>query len=250
MRIAPAIALIVALAALSSASPDVAHAAGCTQLTRVYYLKSADLHETITGHWSYDDGADHTAVVDTTQTGSLHLAAGKRPSVADWHRGHQYGWFEELQGGCRIPDFRQGGLYHAQAMSYTLHGAWNAGGQNGTCDNSATSDRLLRGTFTRRSLDWRVPTVGFRWDIPTASMPSCTFKAAGPEGDLVTRRLHDAYPFAERPKKQLTLTKRALLNKATVTLPIQVHASKTQGASHWEYDLTGTVLLQRFHGYS
>jgi hypothetical protein len=254
MRVA-LITLVILAVATAAASPAPAAPSGkdgaCTQLLRFFYVKSADLNETISAHWNYDDGAAHKAVVDTTQTGVLHLANGKLPPRADRRNGHGYADFTELQRQCRIPDFRQGQLYDALPMTYTLHGTWSAGDQTGTCDRVQTTDRLVRGTFIRRSLDWHYPSVGFRWDVPTAAMPVCTFQAASPEGELVTRRLHDAYPFAERPTKQLTFAKKTLLTKTTLTLTLAVHGTKSSGdGSHWSYDLSGTVVLQRYRACS
>ena len=62
----------------------------------------------------------------------------------DWHRDHgsrserkrkrQWAFFEELSGGCRVPNFPHGEIHGtAPGMSYHVDGTWSAGGQTGIC---------------------------------------------------------------------------------------------------------------------
>lgn len=243
--IASALFLALVVVALPSAAARPAPGS-CKELDRFFYVKSAHLDETITAHWNYDDGAGNKAAIDTQQTGTLDLPHGKPPSKADLHKDHGFAFFIELQGGCRIPNYRQGKFYDAIPMQYTLHGDWKAGGESGSCDATENGARVLRSEFIRRSLNWRYPTVGWRWENPTASMPACRFDAADAEGHLVERRLQDAYPFSERSKKDLTLTKKALLDGKTLTLSLAARGTKTSGGSTWHWDLSGRVVLQRF----
>lgn len=241
-------ALIAALVGATSAMPAQAGQDGtCTQLHRFFYVKSASLDETITAHWIYNDNADQKAEIDTIQTGTLRLRGGKLPPRADRKKGHGYADFTELQRLCRIPNYRHGQLYDALPMTYSLQGNWSsAGGQTGTCADDETKPRILRGTFVRRSLNWHYPTAGFRWELPTAPFLRCTFKTENSEGDPVTRRLDTVYPLVQKSTKQLTFTKKLLLNAKTITIPVDLHGDKASGGQRWSYDLKGSVVLQRY----
>jgi hypothetical protein len=239
------LALIVSIAVgLSAPAADAGKDGACTQLLRFFYVKSADLTETITTHWDFTDGT-HKAAVDTTQTGRVSLTNGKLPPSADRKKGHGYADFTELQRQCRIPNYRQGQMYVTEPMTTQLTGTWTAGEKTGTCANAETTDRILRATFMRRSLDWHFPTVGWRWQEPAPTMPACTFTAFG-DDEYVTRRLHNVYEFHYPAGRDLTFKKTALLKSKRLTIPIDVKGT----TAHSTYELKGTVVLQRYRACS
>lgn len=239
----PRVLALAAVAAALTFIPSTAQAGkdgACTQLLRFFYVKSADVTETVTTHWDFTDGT-HQATVDTTQTGRMAFTNGKLPPSSDRKKGHGYADFTELQRQCRIPNYRQGQMYATEPMTTSLTGTWTAGDKTGTCENSETDDRILRGTFIRRSLDWHFPTVGWRWQEPRPSMPVCTFTAFG-DDEYVTRRLHNAYQFSYPAGKDLSFKKTTLLKSKRLTIPIDV-----KGASHGStYELKGTIVLARY----
>ena len=241
---------LLALAGLLAVAAPAAAATsggGCTQLYRFFYVRSANLTETITAHWNYDDNNGYTATLDTTQTGTMAFRGGL-PSRADRKKYLQYSQFIEPQGSCRIPDYRQGWLTAYEPVDYNVNGQWTAGQQSGTCSSRQTERRLLHAEYIRRSLDWHFPTVGFRWMLAGPPPPGCTFTAYSAQDDqYVTRRLHNAYGFGYTPPAHdLTFTKKLLLNAKTVTLPVNFHAKRKTAGSTAMFDLKGTVVLQRY----
>jgi hypothetical protein len=250
MRLVLAVALAVAATATASAQPASATGgSGCVVQYRMFYVSAADLTETVNAHWDYFDADGHQATVDGTQTGSMSYRNHKLAPLADLMKGHQYAHFEDQQHGCRIADYNQGFFWAKAPMKYTLSGTWTTDKGTGPCNGELTSDRILRGKFTRKSLNWRYPKVGFRWQMPGPAMPRCQIQAS--DGDQqVTRTLKAPWDVSYPPGRDKIFTKAVLLTGKTLTIPVDLHTKRTRGGVVARFDLTGTVTLKRFRSCS
>ena len=81
-------------------------------------------------------------------------------------------------------------------------------------------------------------------------MPRCQIEAADDNGQQVTRTLREPWQTNYAPRKDLILTKRALLNGKTLTIPVHLHATRTRDGVKATFDLNGTVVLKRFRACS
>lgn len=251
MRMRLVLVAALAAAALAASSGQVASAgtSTCVVQYRMFYVSAADLTETISAHWDYFDTDGHTATVDGTQTGVMSYRNHKLAPLAELMKGHQFATFEELQHGCRIPDYNQGSFYATAPMKYTLSGTWTTSDGSGPCNGEETTDRILRGKFTRKSLDWHYPRAGFRWQMPGPAMPRCQIQAS--DGDQqVTRTLKEPWDISYAPGPDKIFTKRLLLNGKTLTVPVHLHAKRTRGGVLATFDLNGTITLKRFRACS
>jgi hypothetical protein len=236
---------LTAPAASSSAAPGT----GCLQLLRYFYVRSANLTETVTAHWNVNVDAGYTATVDTTQTGTMRYSGGL-PSRAVRSRRLGYANFTELRYVCRIPDYSQGVLAAYAPMTYSLQGTWSAGQENGRCSNQKSEPRYIGANFVRRSLNWRYPSVGFGWDFNRPPMPGCSVTAYSTQLDAYEPVLLNSYGTAQLPARQMTLTKERLLGATRLTLPVNLHAADSVQGMKATFDLRGTVVLQRYKACS
>jgi hypothetical protein len=247
IRFLVAAALAAAVVLAASGGPASAGTSTCVVQYRDFYVSAADLTETVNAHWDYFDVDGHRATVDGTQTGVMSYRSHEVPAVADLLKGHQVASFQELQHGCRIPDYNQGFFYATAPMKYTLAATWTNQNGSGPCSGEKTSDRILRGRFTRKSLDWRYPKVGWRWELPGPDFPRCQIEAANDDG-TVTRTLKEPWQISYGPGPEKIFTKRKLLNGKTLTIPLHLSAKRTRGGVVARFELTGSITLKRFHG--
>jgi hypothetical protein len=242
---------VICLAALAgpASSSGAASGTGCLQLLRYFYVRSAKLTETVTAHWNVNVDAGYTATVETTQTGAMQYSGGL-PSPAVRSRRLGYANFTELRYVCRIPDYSQGVLAAYAPMAYSLRGTWSAGQESGTCSNQKSEPRYIGANFIRRSLNWRYPSVGFRWDFNRPPMPGCSITAYNAQVDDYERVLLNSYGAIRLPAAQTTLTKKRLLSATKLTLPVNLQTIDNVQGMNATFNLRGTVVLQRYKACS
>jgi hypothetical protein len=221
--LALALVLAAALAPAARARPIGGH---CTTYNYYFDVTGIQLDETITAHWAFDSDQTPsqdraTATLDTTQ--AMHV---------DFHRAHgtkaerrkyrQMALFEELVGGCRVPNFRQGFIHvKAPVARYTMQGGWQAGGQSGTCADERTTTRAMTGQLVRLTTKTDPPskTIGQKW-IPGAPADlDCPFSAFSQDKNALVDAHLGPYQFSYIPV-QATIPKAKVFKHKLVTLPL------------------------------
>jgi hypothetical protein len=245
------IALIAALAVLALA--PAAHAnppSTCTSRIVSFDVTAVEFTEHLTAHWDYGiEETDPKASIDTTQT--AHVSWHNDGNThAERVRHHDYAFLEELSGGCRVPNYRQGKIgAKAEDVAYHVDGTWSGGERTGTCATDRTVQRNVSGQFVRLSLATSPPSrsIGVKWLFGGPPEIDCPFSAFDGE-EYVNRHLR-TYDLSY-PAQSYTIPKSKLLGRnRVIKLPVHIRSTRADwayGKLRASLELTGTVTLTRY----